>query len=741
MIRIRYSAFIKLLVRPDVIGFNLAALAVLFLSIPELIILLFNNGRNVPDAGRLFALCLAVMVALAVAYAALFQFFFVGVRVLAALVSHAERVWPPMVPGLVVFLLLGEPMQVFVTLPTDPGIITAVIRFGLFLLVSFGVGVLLVYIFPFFRGRNAAFILIAAIIVRLFLLPVNPVDSNLARFFLFEMNVFICSFLIFVVIQARYRIQLIPDFDSIRVPRTLIPIGIAFCVFTAIVMILNAVPLEKPGVVSENTLPLHVLALSGLDYRTGIPVALYCLCFIQSTASLVWIRNLSGVRMSDLLSRIQRHLYYSAILLTLFATSIVVLINWSRPRQLAHLVSAGGLSAESLRLIGFILDGDGDGNSWWPGHDPDDSDPCTRVDFLERCAAAGENTAQRNQAIANDSSEESESTERTGLTDATRVMSVPVIPARPAFRPLHEYNGKRSVFLITLQNTPDAWIYSEPALFSRRLFLPADDSLHALRAIFRNQTGVHEYRNQRAVSLFSSLADHGYRTLCINRGHPDFFRPDNRLHMDAGCQVYTHIAVQSRQEPKSTQETQAVQNVRESSEARQVGETERNHLHGLVAESLQMYRKYREDATITWIHFDFAGAANPGGLTAQDWPDILKKLTERGRVLVVAFQENHVLAHMASFGTEDLHAHLPAYPDLYDVVLRTCGVYNGSIRSTDKSVGVIYNQPYSRSWVRRYAESLYLSYARHPIFTFRMFDGQLLINDVLTGAHWQRPVH
>ncbi len=508
MLRVRLSAYLQYLLGSGFAGFNAAFIAWSALIIPESMLILWRGltaDVTLTESGATVAAAALLVLACAGIYALVFNAIFFAMRISAALATHGRGLPARIAPGLAVFVLIAHPLLLFFA-GGDASF--TVLRAVLAVVLSLGAGLFLIYISPVFRGYNAAFLLFAAVGARIVMFPARY-ENDALLFLVYALNLLACAFFLFIVLQIRYRLHLHPHYESVPVPAQFLKFGLILAVACAGLYVLNAFYLKaySPALI-DGGVPFGFGTSGGQLSVYHVPAGVYFVCAAQwflglrslrRTAPAQKLRNeQNGTRLSILGS-------FAAGTLALAAAVLLVLLPLREHSLLRNIVSAGGAGAEMLTAAGMLLDGDRDGNSNWPGGDPDDGDACVRRDLARNCRIESADQADLRPA------------EFVGDANPDRLRS--------------------NTYLFTIvadefRSTPDN-------LRRRPVLLSSDRPERSLRALLQGLDGVAEYRGARDLSFPAELARRGVRTICTGTGgNYDYFQVRRPLQLDAGCQIF-----------------------------------------------------------------------------------------------------------------------------------------------------------------------------------------------------------
>ncbi|MBX7058710.1 MAG: hypothetical protein K1X75_11650 [Leptospirales bacterium] len=528
---------------PLLAGFNAAFLALLLLAAPDAGLLIL---RGAPDALAAAIYQSSLLALGALSYALLFQLLYSMIRLAAALASHLERISSRVAPGLAAFFLIGSPSLDLALrhLPADEALgasLAALVALAL----SFLAGALLVGVLPQLRGYNSVFLLFSALLARILLLPQAHAVAvgDLSDFAILLFGLLLAAFLLFANLQIRYRLQLSPNYERLLVTPPLLAGGAALAASAAMLWML-----ERLWTASSQPSAAFDGVYFGGDARQGLPGVFFILMLNQWSLSAFALyrhrlptlaRQRAALRGSALLT--------AAALAAASISVLIVMLHPSPSRALGGIATGRGAASELVSAIGYLLDRDRDGNSAWPGRDPDDANPCVRADFRDRCQIEGQSTPPSG-PVSQLAQQEPDTTASGNLILLT--MSQCSLPQTQS----GGLNGERSARFFPL-------------------LAPSDQSRRSLRALFQGIDGVDERRGIKGPSIFTELSSRGYRTICTVPDSPDW----RGSQLDGGCQV-----TESRSD--SSDET----------------------LAAASSHALEMLEAYGEKHNVLWMHYEGA---------------------------------------------------------------------------------------------------------------------------------------
>ncbi|MBE7439988.1 MAG: hypothetical protein HS115_16160 [Spirochaetales bacterium] len=210
------GTLLSLRLRVALSGFVFLSLSFALLSAWNALELLLRAGR-LEEAALAFSL--AFLLGLVLTF--LFIFLFFLVRLSGALSSWANRFWPPLIPGIIIFLLLGEPVLEYTIARIDLTSLSFV-TVAAVILGSLILSATLLYWFPIFQGQNTHLLLTAAVLARVVLLPYYHNARSPAEL-IFSLAGLIAAWItLFLALQQHHRLQLSPYYERFQLPRSLI---------------------------------------------------------------------------------------------------------------------------------------------------------------------------------------------------------------------------------------------------------------------------------------------------------------------------------------------------------------------------------------------------------------------------------------------------------------------------------------------------------------------------------------
>jgi len=371
--------------------------------------------------------------------------------------------WNLTAPGVIIFLLAGQPIIREAMKVLEGGEVVSIQ--SIILSVAALISLSFLYIFPYFRGINATFLVIAAASARLLILPFeNHFFDDAIALVLYLILIYLLTFFTFTALQIRYRQHLTPDYAFYEVPFRLQFFFFAIAVLSAAMITVVGKMIFLPAIIFLSAIfwLLTVFSFDTLKNRSEkLPGPLVIIVMFLVPAGL-------------------------------FCFASVRLSSYPPGSGFFNVVSREGkVSREILYLTGGLLDRDSDGNSAWPGGDPDDSDSSRRLQPIQ---GAGSELSCRGGPAS----------------------SVITIVTLAGIRPLE--GGRPLGGLVLLKPS----VHTGPAL----------------RGFFRGLDGRQLELEKENPPFFEDYIRMGYRTICGgNDAGEKYLSHDSPLKLDAGCQI------------------------------------------------------------------------------------------------------------------------------------------------------------------------------------------------------------
>lgn len=653
---------------PLLTGFNTAFASALLLVAPDAAL---TALRGAPNAGSSLLYLFALTALGALLFALIFQGLHTIVRMGAALLEHTGKIGEYVAPGLAAFLLAGEPALDFALsfLPEAGFVLNAAALVVAFLL-SFAVGAVLTALIPGLAGYNSVFLIVAALAARLVFLPQSsaPIWNSAVDSLAYLGGMLFAAFLLFANLQMRYRIQLSPNYERVAITPPLIAAGAALSIGAAMLWML-----ERLWSAANLPSPAFEGVFFGGENRQLLPGAFFLLMLNQWTLSAIALYRHRLPTLGRQAAMLRRSALFAAGLLAIGLLGLLVVFFHPSPgRALGGIHTGRGIASELISAIGYALDRDADGNSSWPGGDPDDQNPCVRFDMRDRCRIEGEGAGEA---------------------------AAPAVSRLAAQEPETTASGDLVILSLESEALPlsaQAGLSAERSARYFDLINGSDRTARSLAAHWTGVDGVDERRGIRRTSIFSDLARRGYRTICTLPRREDL----ERARLDQGCQVT------EQRDPRDDASLAAA-----------------------ASHAIELAEAYGERNTVLWLHF--GGQTDRGQIAAA-----MERLSPVGPVLAVAgLAAGRARAEALLYGGRR-GFESPPTPVLRDLILSALGQSSAAPRDASEDLGALENEPFTDSWTGRWLRAARTDYPLFPIYTYRMRAGRLTLFDGLTGAEW-----
>jgi hypothetical protein len=184
----------------------------------------------------------------------------------------------------------------------------------------------------------------------------------------------------------------------------------------------------------------------------------------------------------------------SQILLLAYLAGVAAVLHLAQlpddaPAVSSRLLRSNSASGRMLLNTAVLLDGDYDGNSRWPGQDPDDRDPCLRRDGLNRCRRTARFIPE---------------------------------PAEP-----------RILLVTRLLDSQAHRVTAEGGLY-----LASNRMEEVLMSIVRARDGYSVFTSSAGESAFAQMTESGYRTICVFVSVSERYAAS----LTHGCQVFLEFS-------------------------------------------------------------------------------------------------------------------------------------------------------------------------------------------------------
>lgn len=464
---------------------------------------------------------------ISISFSLLIELTYILVKPIGALLQRSGKLWFHAVPAIAVFFLLIEPfigINDIISLQSFAAVTVIV-----FLIVlSFSILLFL----PIFHGLNSAFLVAAILISRFFFLPFQHLAFEILSINLYIMSNLVFSLLLYLFFQTRRRIGLSPHYERFR------PNRIWFLSLIAIVAsIVLVIWIWKNGFFHSLLDTLY------LSLALGISLSIFVLMFI------LYIESFSKHWLKLPIGKI------CILFLLLTVSTATYLIRSYKPEYVFFIrnTSVGQL----LDLFAVLFDQDNDGNSWWPGRDPDDSNQSIRRE------AKGE---YKNRPL---------NLAPIGQVGSDKILVTYVIPGVIEENPIYLKNQE--------------WA-NDLTYLAHRWLQPSNQPERSLRALLQGLTSLEEVHRISRRSIFSFAVDDGYRTICLGVDYdqpyfPSYFHSGHWSKLDSGCQVFEPLTVKQLVTSSPVDKFESCVDL-------------------VLTEAEKLIAKYQEAHNFIWIHID-----------------------------------------------------------------------------------------------------------------------------------------
>jgi hypothetical protein len=521
--------------------------------------------------------------ALAFVYALSFTLIYIISRNISLLLQRIRSVWTNAGPGLIIFLLILEPFMAhfFPDSKTDRFSVITASYATLILLIS----IPLFFYIRSFPGFSLTFFLFSLLFSRVLLYQIHFVSSPF--YFILSHSAFvIMSILIFTALYYRHKIYLLSGFDRYKVSGWVISIYfIIFMVLTAALLFFWPIAGPDNQISFINMLqpdPEGSL-LYICSYFAAIFAWILIIQIILSSLNIIYInRYQSGGFLYHFLS---------VLALWFIITPVTALTLLSLPGTTGNLIYSP--SAQSLLYImAEKNDKDQDGNSAWPGSDPDDTNPCIRIDmeFLKKLekGCASDSEPMKILSAGTEEKEESQNKRKSKTKKISRLAS--------------KSNLTIITYNVPVKKNSYYPVFSE-ADHKSRVLLAGNSVPIALNGLFRLSDSRFLFEDDIKSGFFSNINKLKYRTICIVHSKNNYFKinlhgqkkdsapnksaiksvwgaytsfgEDSDYKLDQGCQVFINA---------SPDKYTSLQQVTELAE--------------------KQISLYKENRNIFWMHYD-----------------------------------------------------------------------------------------------------------------------------------------
>ncbi len=612
----------------------------------------------------------------AVIYTLLFTFASGISRIISSSLKRVDTLWQAVGPGFIIFLFLIEPiiqagrsMTFAVSAQTLTTLILPVYILGFGILLF-----LILFLLKSFPGHNMAFLLTGILISRLLLHPFFQFTDPL--FFTGVHAAFsVLSWLIYLLFLYRQRLRLIFGYDRFEVS----PVSLILQAAGAFFLSFGIIILWKP----YSGMDLHLLS-SIQKFHTAVLIYLTVSFagLMQLFLYIIFIFLKNNFKGADSLFIPASA---AALIIFLFGTGSAAALLSGISEVNTGLPVRSPLLREGVLRIAEQNDSDQDGNSSWPGNDPDDSDPCRHESlyFLRKSLHTG-NDSCTSEKIQNSIS----------------------------FR----NSSASEITLITINSQSREFSFSDESLkkIRSRILLAGTTQPAALNGLIRFSDSRFLFSDSTGVTFFSLLAASRYRTICLFQpesdyvrihltGQPSELRPGRNgdFLLDQGCQIlYNTKAEMSSESDHQLKQT------------------------GFADFSAAKASVYRKKKTAVWIHSD--------EMPESDIIKLIKSGIRHGPVILVMMNLPDPVADLTLFVPRENSVEWHPTGNS-DILTSLIPVLEGSLRAEIESTALIDGAFTGIQITDNPAKKL-------PVITYRLKNGFLEFRNSLTGEVHQRRI-
>ncbi len=640
----------------------------------------------------------------------LFNVLFFLARIVASVLYRVQRYWTLSAPGVFLFIVLAEPLYHYGMLARE-GAMDPTISF-IYGGATLAILLPILYLFPIFRGYNATFLVLSAVGARILYLPCHYALPNLTTggFILCHVAMLILTSALFLSLQIRHKLYLSPGFERVLVPLPVLAISILFPVLPVLFLFFIKI---DPAYLLKNInffIPADVSSMT--PFLSGSTVVFLISLIL---GSMLFVLGMQWVLLAlVIIYRSRKDEERISILPSVFLSSLARILSGFLMLESLHMKSgfitdftnASPVLTTMLDFIGSINDEDGDGNSQWPGGDPDDTNICVRKDEANLCREAMQGTAIQ-------------------LGHQSRARGY-----------LFTYNGASAFQLVekSLKGEPytsdgiQAASLKVPGLknvFFKKfnIVLPATSVGSSLRGIFSGKDGIDLLKNtDKRATFFSRLSEFGYRTVCVvmDDGVTGYMSVDSKYRLDTGCQVFERM-----------------------NDFAQVSGVTKITPAQFIEKAFIAYARYREARMFLWVHYDAHWEVS-GNEKASAHEKFFRAFLERylpeGNVVFLAMNPPHRLDGVVYIlSTDPIDTLSP--PKRFDkrrfqeAVWQSLHIQSGGASSVkqDKTIGIVEDRSLA-GWHPSIFWRLFHKRSKVPAFTtLRERDGHIEIFDGIRG--------
>lgn len=723
--------FIIRILRNIFAGINISSVS--FLAILSLII----TGSFLTDISNSktdLIFTLSFVATSAMVYSIVFNIIFFLSRITASFFSRFEKIWSLSAPGIFIFIIFAQPVYAYI-LGRSEG--HSEIFFYIYMFIAIAIMIPILYIFPVFHGYNATFLVVSSLISRLLHIPLhaNTIESGPYIFVISHLFLTVLSLTIFAALQIRYKLYLTPGFERIFVPKKIFLLAVSMLLVVPLYILFDPIRtliIEKE-LYSSISVPIESLKISNVvipsDYSENYILILFHFALATYFIFIVqWI--ITAVILVFRSKKSEENLAFIPSVIFFFVTILIVISSIFGLASINRLNQRSVASSEFFNYIldqtGAYFDFDGDHNSSFPGHDPDDMDPCIRHDVpLDYCEILTQH-------------EDVSSNERIIPDKPVRFLTILTVEASYSASDLSKYlessRYSKDDVMYTARRIPGV----RTAFFTqKRILLPANRTETSLQALFRGMNGIEAYAQDPGKyheSIFSAFSMYGYRTICIMGDGKRSFQKDRTnvetetkgtlfesaraTQLDSGCQIFEVDPILPAEGIEKSDD----------------------ELSGFIRTSLRILDRYGEDRNVLWIHYKYKQMTkDPSGIHRA-----LNSLLRHGDVVVLLMNPQESLyadlIHFSSRPTGFIvnDTVLKEKEVFYIETAAAAGFKAGEATAgmkTEPMIGVFYDDP-ARGFRWPIIGMIKHSTSKQinlPPVTYRSMDGKVIIYDGIRG--------
>lgn len=503
----RYLDLVWFYIYPVFLSLVFTLLLLPLLYLVDSIVLIFQKAPLLTGSlfysGSLLLICLLF-------FAIFFEIIFFLAKNMAVLLSHIPQWLSFLVPGLIVFALVGYPLTQTMIMFTSVNLHQSIMLFSIFIFCLL-VAALMVWSWPDFQGFNQAYLL-------------SAVSGSLGFFQLFEdmftrdilisgagwFGIVLLTFAIYINLMIRHKMSLDLSLEHYQIPQK---IHSLIAVITILTFLLTVGMIH---LAYDNPIRYEALAIV-----SGIVVVLLARWHIFAFGS-----KIKGLWHYKNVLFLSRRLAVSLLFFYGIALFVFYPIYQISPKYITNLVRANGPSNSILVLTGVILDRDLDNNSFWPGRDPNDEDPCIRFDGPDLCSKQKLKNSVMFASYHGNSHRKIKS-HNPGAVNDIYFVSIELI--------------KQSNNDTGLQN--QLYRLSQKYRWNKKsVLLPEKNNQSGFENLLAGSNGFDAIIGTSRQSIISKFTDFGYRTICLTNQK----KIRNSGSLFKGCQILDREWIESQ---------------------------------------------------------------------------------------------------------------------------------------------------------------------------------------------------